>query len=372
MYLIKPKYDLVVYIGRFSPFHLGHEETLKNAFELGANVLLLVGSANESRTTLNPWTYAERRHMIDAWKNAAQGNGLMKDKGFVIFPLDDETYNDIIWCRNVQHQVGEAVRGFRLDPATVKIALIGCDSDETTYYLHQFPLWKAEIAKERTKIIDWTGNSTKEKFANATEIREIFFNSPKNRWPEAAGYYVPIPVMKEMNKFIDTAEFNLLTDEYWYIKEEQEKWADTPYPVIFQTVDCVVIQSGHVLLVQRGGRLGNGKWAMPGGYVNPDEKLLSAAIRELREETGLKVPVPVLVGSVAVKGTYDSPRRSQLGRVITRAFLFKLKDEFELPHVKGGDDAAKALWVPICDFYGMRDRMFDDHFHIINSLIRKL
>lgn len=368
--MIKPVYDLVVYIGRFSPFHCGHEVALKKAFELGENVLMLIGSADEPRTILNPWTYEERRSMILTWKEAARGNGLLEGKGYDIMPLHDDTYNNHFWVANVQKAVAKAVRSFNLGD-NPKIALIGADSDETTYYLHIFPKWKT-ILLERENVKDWTSPDVSSKPITATAIREIYF-SDLDRFCSAAGYFMPIPVMKKMLEFARISkEYATLATEYKQIRIEQEKWKGSPYPVNFQTVDSVVVQSGHVLLVKREGPIGKDKWALPGGFLEPGETLLDGAIRELREEAGLKVPVPVLKGSIAAKGTFDNPRRSQLGRIITRAFLFQLKDEFELPHVKGASDAKVAKWVPLNEFLEMRSVMFDDHFHIINSLIRKV
>ena len=64
------------------------------------------------------------------------------------------------------------------------------------------------------------------------------------------------------------------------------------------TVDAVVVQSGHILLVKRGDMPGKGLWALPGGFLNQEETMLDGAIRELKEETKIKVPVPVLKGSI--------------------------------------------------------------------------
>ena len=133
--------------------------------------------------------------------------------------------------------------------------------------------------------------------------------------------------------------------------------------------DSIVLQSGHILLIKRGNDRGIGLWALPGGFLDVNETLENGAIRELREETRLKVPVPVLKGSIKKRITFDKPSRSNLGRIITTAFLFQLDDSQELPRVKGGDDAAHAAWVPLSEFYGMAEEMFSDHYHIIKKMI---
>ena len=141
------------------------------------------------------------------------------------------------------------------------------------------------------------------------------------------------------------------------------------YPRIEHTVDAVVIQSAHVLLIRRRAEPGRGQWALPGGFLNPEERMLDGAIRELREETKIKVPEAVLRGSIKASQPYDDPHRSERGRLITQAFLFQLPDQIELPKVKGSDDADKARWVPLADLKA--DELFEDHYFIIKDMIGK-
>jgi bifunctional NMN adenylyltransferase/nudix hydrolase len=129
----------------------------------------------------------------------------------------------------------------------------------------------------------------------------------------------------------------------------------------------VVIQSGHVLLVKRRSYPGKGLWALPGGFLEPDETIEQACLRELAEETALKVPDAVLKGHIKAREVFDAPYRSSRGRTVTHAHLIHL-DPGPLPKIKtgglaGDDETYKIDWVPLAKL--RRELFFEDHYPII-------
>ena len=152
------------------------------------------------------------------------------------------------------------------------------------------------------------------------------------------------------------------------IPRYRAQYAHLPSPPVFVTVAAVVVHSGHILLVKRGAEPGKGLWALPGGFVGHDELLLDACLRELKEETRLKLPEPVLRGSIKGQRVFDRPDRSLRGRTITHAYHFEFPGG-ELPLVKGGDDAARARWVPLAEFHDMEGVMFEDHYGIATAFL---
>ncbi|MFD5804195.1 NUDIX hydrolase [Streptomyces sp. NPDC127020] len=137
-----------------------------------------------------------------------------------------------------------------------------------------------------------------------------------------------------------------------------DKHAFEPFAV---TVDLAVLtlRSGalHVLLVERGQEPYAGRWALPGGFLLPDESAETAARRELAEETGLADVTGLHLEQLR---TYSEPGRDPRMRVVSVAFAALLPDPPE-PHA--GTDAAEARWMPYDEARGLafdHDRILAD------------
>jgi bifunctional NMN adenylyltransferase/nudix hydrolase len=349
---MEKEFDLLVFVGRFQPFHMEHKRIIDIALEKSRNVLVLVGSAGKARTIRNPFTFDERKNMIRDSFNFSNGD----QNRIIIKPLYDKTYNDAAWIKQVQDLVKDTALdvinnyGFHASGYNdAKVGLIGASKDNTSYYLKMFPQYRSVNVEIQADV-------------HATQIREDFL---------ANGIIPADSITQQVFNFLirfgTTDAYGQLSKELKFVREYKKQWEAAPYPVKHATVDAVVEQSGHILLVKRRSEPGKGLWALPGGHLNEYERQLDGAIRELREETKIKVPEPVLRGSIRDHETFDDPYRSTLGRVITKAYHFKLADDVTLPKVKGADDAEKAKWVPIGDLH--EEEFFDDHYFIIQYFL---
>ena len=116
-----------------------------------------------------------------------------------------------------------------------------------------------------------------------------------------------------------------------------------PYPAHYVTTDIVVFTfkgaSLHVLLVERGLEPFKGQWALPGGFLKPDEEIEACARRELAEETALQEFYLEQFGTVGTLG------RDPRGRVITVAHLALVR--WDPGAVRGGSDAKSAGWFAV-------------------------
>ena len=151
---------------------------------------------------------------------------------------------------------------------------------------------------------------------------------------------------------------------YWCLMAEKGRYIyDWPRPMV--TVDAVVFSpSGgrmQVLLINRGRDPFKGKWAVPGGFVEMDEELEDAVVRELQEETGLTGV------HLEQMRTFGKCGRDPRGRQISIAFTGIASEGQD--KIRPGDDAAKAQWFDIEEL--PQDLAFD-HDEMIRFAIEKL
>lgn len=319
------KAEFGVFIGRFqvpSP-HAGHRLALSQAALESEHLLILVGSANACPSIKNPWSYDFRRAAI---RSMMHSQGF---KNFTVCPLNDYPYSDDQWMSDVRH----SVKSFSGEK---QITLFGHSKDGNDY-LKFFPEWKyREISSDV--------------LVNATDIRTQMFNYNSAMIPET-----------------------VREDWKYYTVTEPMVFSGYPYPetLNFNCGDALAVCNGHIALIKRIRAPGRGCWALPGGFKNNNETFFECAIRELEEETNIKVPSKVLRGSVVSTKLFDSPKRSFGIPRNTLAVLFDIKPnpDGSLPKIRAADDASEAKWIPLdVALNGMQ--LYDDHQGIISEMTK--
>lgn len=332
------KYDTLVLILRAQPFHNAHMAMVQRATALCDKLIFIVGSAYQPRTYKNPFTFVERQTMIYEATRGMRGPLQMIEE-----PNPDTIYNDQAWAARIQAIVTKHTK-----PGD-KIGIIGHKKDKSSYYLNMFPQWEFEEIPLLQPL-------------DATDIRGLYFKRDVNM--DFLRNVVPPTTFAFLDKFKDTPEFEQIVKEREFVIEYKKQYAGLKYPPIFVTADALVIQSGHVLMIKRRAEPGKNLMALAGGYVNAevDRSVEDAMLRELREETKIKVPEPVLRGSIVDSRVFDAIDRSPRGRIITHCFKIVLPDG-PLAKVKGADDAVKAQWIPIAEIRS--EECFEDHYDMI-------
>jgi ADP-ribose pyrophosphatase YjhB (NUDIX family)/adenosine deaminase len=161
--------------------------------------------------------------------------------------------------------------------------------------------------------------------------------------------------------------------------DDKRPWGRLRYPGPNDATDVVLIQRGalgedELLLIRRhdDSDAAAGRMSLPGGFVHPGETPPEAAIRELLEETGVRVPASALVPVSVVAGGGRDPRDTEERWV--RSHVFAVRLDGASPHgttgslVLGGSDAEAALFVAVA----RRPRLAFDHDELVTKALAVL
>ncbi len=349
----EPIADVAVLVGRFQPFHDAHLALVRRALASAPQCIVVIGSAFQARTPKNPFTWTERAEMIRLALPDAD-----RDRVRCV-PMRDY-YDEARWVQGVRACVagllaqeaaaaGDEERGPR-------VTLIGHFKDATSAYLGAFVGWQL-------LSIEKLGG------ADGTHLRDALFASqPEDPHAPATLDAALGSIVGFLRSWAALPFLGELAAEWRMLKGYQAAWRSAPYAPVFVTVDAVVRCADRILLIQRGKAPGRGLHAVPGGFIEPRETTWQSCLRELEEETHLKLLEETMRRSLREVAVFDHPDRSLRGRTITHAHYFDLGDR-ELPEVRADDDAMAVRWVPIEALAAMEDRFFDDHFHMLDHFL---
>ena len=329
---------VAVIIGRWQILQKGHVALLHAALAAAPRVVVVIGSAFRSRDSHNPFNWRERQQQFEAVLTA-------KERARVSFLPVRDYYDEERW--NTAVRAGIATIAGNAD-----ITLIGFRKDHTSAYLDQFAGWQLQEIEPVEEI-------------NATDLRAIYFEATE--MPAALtviGNYVEPAVRAYLEAWAHLPAYRQCATEHRAVLAYRAKWG-APLSL---TADCVITCAGHVLLIRRGGDIGHGLWACPGGFLEPRERFHAAAVRELEEETGFRALPSRMRAALRGNAIFDHPGRSARGRIVTMAYHFDLGDE-RLPEVEGRDDAERARWTPITELSQMEEQIFEDHACILDHFL---
>jgi bifunctional NMN adenylyltransferase/nudix hydrolase len=308
-----------IFIGRFQPAHRGHIHALSIAASQVATLYIFVGSANQCRSIKNPWTYAERVYLL---RTMLRSNGV---SNIEFVPMNDYPYSDTQWITDIRSAV---------EHLNIGTPILFGHMKEGNTYLKWFPDWEYRNIESTYSI-------------NATKVRLDMFNKVSSEMPST------------------------VHEDNQYYSKEKELFANYPFKesLNFNCADAILECQGHILLIQRGRAPGKGSWALPGGFKNANETFLDCAIRELIEETNIRVPEKVLRGSIVKTQLFDSPSRSFGIPRNTLAVYMRISANTDgsLPRANGADDAVDSKWVTLSDALN-NYALYDDHKGIISVM----
>lgn len=351
---------IAYYIGGFRPFHNGHVSIVMRALEDFDKVVIVVGSFSNSISIRCPFTGYQRASIIDNWIT----NNDLKNR--VSISHNEDYLTDDEWLDSLQTF------------AYQDYAFIVCDRENPEYI---------DLIKSRYNVKTYECLSD----ISATKIRNALFD---DEYPQFAFIRDNVPsetISFLYDDYVKTLQSAYSYDEYQTVLKIKKEAASLKYPPIYVCADALLLaetaKKTYILLIKRNGKIGNGQFAMPGGYVNQNETTYQAALRELQEETGIQFSIDIPKNNNPILRNVSSyiadyPSRSVRGRVISHVYMFNIyannngvekmildtsiDDDYI---ISAGDDAGEVFWLDVNEINKHRSLFFEDHFLIIWKML---
>lgn len=324
-------------VGRFQLFHNGHERLIREASKRCDTLLILVGSSQEYRTVKNPLSITERIRCINKCL------ALHTIANAIIIPVPDIIYDDPAWVANI----AEIVESYGFEPKDIPLYCFDRKGDHDERSCMR-PYFKVECMGSNPCV------------TSSTEVKRRFFTDPSVGSIDQMSPRYSVDYIRSLDLSEVQYEFNAA-------KDYEEKWQAAelaaPFPLpAFDCVDIIVRRNNQLLTVIRGEYPGKGKRAMPGGFVDKGESFKDAAIRELKEETGIKCDSK----RVKLAGVFSAGERGG----DRNTFVFMV----DYDHCSGIltpqiGEVQKLEWVDLPKLG--ESGWFSDHAHIINRVIEE-
>lgn len=317
-----------VIIGRFTPLHNGHVAMIQKATQEHDKVLILVGSPNKLPDFKLPFPVETR---------AAAVKAMFPDAVVKSIP---DVPSDMEWVADVSSRM------LTMEEDPMQITMYCGDKDQKFY---------RENFLSPVVALDSSGVS-------ATMVRELMYHG---NWEDA---YDLVPKVTEelLKSWTLTDAFLTLKDEYFAcVSKKKTDFRNHAFSNPVEPVaHAVVIKDSKVLVGLRNGSRGKGQWALPGGYMNHDETSRAAALRELKEETGLDLLACHRAAEVAF--AVEENLNDLSTRTVGLNYMYLLEDDVELT---AGDDFDEVKWVPLKDILEDKELLFYNHNLVVKRLV---
>jgi bifunctional NMN adenylyltransferase/nudix hydrolase len=357
---MKP-YNILVYIGRFQPFHNAHLKTIEIASSLADKVIVIIGSHNAPRTTKNPFTFSERSNMI--LNSVQQSQEFDKNCMLIIDRCEDNVYDDAEWVSRIKKIV---------EPhAGDNIGVIGHSKDDSSFYLQLFNDWKFHPIDRISDI-------------NATDIRNVFLDDENVRHHSGLNHLVstcddflkenvPTIVYDAIKYFINGKHHRLpfddyekLKNEYSFIENHKSQYDDLEQKPIFVTSHSLIVFKEKILVNIRNSDYGKGLFELPGDYLNSlyDKNVLSSISRVLSEKFENSVAHNIFINQITHVEIFDKINRSPLGRHIAHIHYADISNLDENTITTD----SSMVWLDIENLN--RADFFEDNYDIIIKMLK--
>lgn len=344
---------IALVVGSYQPLNNKEADVLTHAHRNSEHVIVLIGSSNRSPTFQTPFSFDERKEMVEKYMKSHN-----MDHSITILPLNDHLYNESQWLHEVNTKVDDVVK--HLGVRDANITLFALDRKESSAFKNKFPQYEVNAVKT-------TRESTKSLASDlySESLDELIRSGsvPESTWGIILAWAT-------------TERYVHFHNEYEFVTNYRNQWESAPYQPVFFTTDAVVYYKGHVLLTKRRSHPGYGMYGLPGGFIDPSKTAKDSMLKNLKKDTSIEVGTLILKSNTISSRLFDDPNRSTRGRIITEASLIILDDVTSIrsfpktKKAKHGDE--HVVWVPINRLDGIANEMFEDHYFIIKTLLNSV
>ena len=250
------KYGIL--IDDFAIFHDGYLDLIEEAIKSTDKLLIFIRASECSTDIKHPFTAEEREEMICS---------VLYEKypkvDARIFHLPDMVYEPLKWVHNLDDIIKKNVK------SDSSVVIFDCNNSNELKCLN-YSIVNFKLPRSTQSVLEHIYESDIFSFS--------FFRE-----------FMPDPAVDCITSFLDDERVDSLLNEFKFVQEYRKAWENVPYPPVFVTVDSLVVCRNDVLVIRRGNDPGKGKIALPGGFINQDEFIKDACIRELIEETSISL-----------------------------------------------------------------------------------
>lgn len=345
--------NIALVIGSYQPLNSKEADVLTHAHRNSEHVIILIGSSNRSPTFLTPFSFEQRKEMVEKFMESQ-----VMDHSITILPLNDHLYNESQWLHEVNTKVDSVIE--HLGVRDAKITLFALDRKESSDFKNKFPQYDVNAIKTTRES---TSGLIEDLYTHSLDYLIHSGRVPESTWAN-------ILTWSASDSYIHSK------DEYEFVSNYRKQWEAAPYQPVFFTTDAVVYYKGHVLLTKRRSHPGYGMYGLPGGFLDPKKSTKDSMLKNLKKDTSIEIGTPILKSNIISSRLFDDPKRSTRGRIITEASLIVLDDVTSIrsfpktKRSKNGED--QVFWVPVNRLDGMAHEMFEDHYFIIKTMLNSV
>lgn len=355
------KYLQTIIVMRGQVLTTGHCKLIMSAIKEGEETLIVLGSHNSPRTVQNPFTCEEREKMIRSWLRTMVIEDTVKFLYLEDYQHDDDWVNEL----------GKLL--FRNKPDNyVRVedrALFTSSKDNDGELRNSWAKGLAKVVNVVPSI------SLSSKTINASDARNYLLSQNpdyESKYKALNKLYkdgiIQLSVSALILEWFDENNYGKdLYDEYHECINYEGKYGKGSAHLTSDSL--IVVKKEHktefgtivypeYMLIKRGGKVGKNLLAMAGGFVDNNECFEDAAIRELKEETGLTLSRHNITQRVIA----DSPNRDPRGRIISIVHIFEVH-AWDLKNLKAGDDASEIVFKTFNNI--KKHELFSDHYDTI-------